>query len=86
MPYANEWFEADALDRLAAASGIGFDCAALRAPWLAAMQALVDEATLRWPPDSAFLSAGKRGRHGEHLGYLLTEMQSLARAHPEARW
>lgn len=85
-PYANEWFAADALDDEAAASGLGVHCAALREPWLARMRALAGEATLRWPEDSAFLSAGKRGLHGEHLGYLLAEMQSLARAHPEATW
>ncbi|HRO62119.1 MAG TPA: phenylacetate-CoA oxygenase subunit PaaI [Burkholderiaceae bacterium] len=32
------------------------------------------------------MSAGKRGLHSEHLDYLLTEMQSVARAHPEASW
>ena len=26
------------------------------------------------------------GWHTEHLGYLLAEMQSLARAHPGATW
>ncbi|GAA2351714.1 phenylacetate-CoA oxygenase subunit PaaC [Saccharopolyspora halophila] len=30
--------------------------------------------------------AGRDGVHTEHLGYLLAEMQSLARAHPEATW
>jgi len=24
--------------------------------------------------------------HSEHLGFVLAEMQSLARAHPEAVW
>jgi ring-1,2-phenylacetyl-CoA epoxidase subunit PaaC len=86
LPYANEWFEADALDSKASASGIGADCKGLRAPWLATMHALALEATLRWPEQSAFLSTGKRGLHGEHLGYLLTEMQALARAHPQASW
>lgn len=85
-PYANEWFEPDALDAEAAASGVGTDCAAIREPWLARMRALADEATLRWPADSGFVSTGKRGLHGEHLGYLLGEMQALARAHPEAVW
>ena len=36
--------------------------------------------------DSEFRSTGKQGLHSEHLGYLLTEMQSVARAHPEASW
>ena len=29
---------------------------------------------------------GKTGRHSEHLGYILAEMQSLARQHPGATW
>ncbi|TXH77567.1 MAG: phenylacetate-CoA oxygenase subunit PaaI, partial [Thauera aminoaromatica] len=29
---------------------------------------------------------GKVGLHSEHLGFLLAEMQSLARAHPDGRW
>jgi ring-1,2-phenylacetyl-CoA epoxidase subunit PaaC len=29
---------------------------------------------------------GKAGQHSEHLSYLLAEMQSLARAHPQATW
>ena len=56
------------------------------AHWLARLRPVVDEATLRWPADSAFLSTGKQGLHSEHLDYLLTEMQSVARAHPEASW
>jgi ring-1,2-phenylacetyl-CoA epoxidase subunit PaaC len=86
LPYANEWFAADELDRVAAASGIGVDCVSLREPWLARMQSIAAEATLQWPEASGFLSAGKSGRHSEHLGYLLGEMQSIARAHPEASW
>ena len=29
---------------------------------------------------------GREGRHTEHLGPLLAEMQVLARAHPGASW
>jgi ring-1,2-phenylacetyl-CoA epoxidase subunit PaaC len=29
---------------------------------------------------------GRTGRHSEHLGHLLAEMQSVARAHPGATW
>jgi ring-1,2-phenylacetyl-CoA epoxidase subunit PaaC len=31
-------------------------------------------------------SGGKQGRHTEHLGYLLAEMQFLQRAYPGAKW
>jgi ring-1,2-phenylacetyl-CoA epoxidase subunit PaaC len=29
---------------------------------------------------------GKSGRHSEHLGHLLAEMQSVHRAYPGASW
>ncbi|MEP6666416.1 MAG: Phenylacetic acid catabolic protein [Nocardioidaceae bacterium] len=31
-------------------------------------------------------SGGRRGIHTEKMGYLLAEMQHLARSHPGARW
>jgi ring-1,2-phenylacetyl-CoA epoxidase subunit PaaC len=31
-------------------------------------------------------SGGKEGKHTEHLGYLLAEMQHLQRAYPNAIW
>lgn len=86
VPYCNEWFSADALDARAADSGLGFDPAQLRADWEAAVRPVAQEATLQWPKASEFVSQGKQGVHGEHLGFLLAEMQSLARQHPGATW
>jgi ring-1,2-phenylacetyl-CoA epoxidase subunit PaaC len=31
-------------------------------------------------------TGGKKGIHSEHHGYMLAEMQSLARAYPDASW
>ena len=36
--------------------------------------------------DTPFRTTGKRGVHSEHMGFLLAEMQSLARAHPNGAW
>ncbi len=58
----------------------------LREPWLAEMQALLDEAKLQMPADTAFRSTGKRGVHSEHMGYILTDMQYLQRAYPGGAW
>ena len=46
------------------------------------------EATLRRPKAAAmpYVPQGHRGVHSEHMGFLLAEMQSLARAHPDAVW
>jgi ring-1,2-phenylacetyl-CoA epoxidase subunit PaaC len=32
------------------------------------------------------VSSGKLGVHSEHMGFLLAEMQTLARQHPGASW
>ena len=44
------------------------------------------EATLQRPADRWMQSGGRSGRHSEHLGHLLAEMQVLHRAHPGATW
>ena len=46
----------------------------------------VEEATLALPSTEGFVTTGKHGAHSEHLSFLLNEMQSLARAHPEGVW
>jgi ring-1,2-phenylacetyl-CoA epoxidase subunit PaaC len=84
--YTPELLESDAVDEHAAATGLGPRWSELRAPWLADMTLLLDEAGLALPPDSAFRSTGKRGLHSEHMGHLLSEMQYLQRAYPGGAW
>jgi ring-1,2-phenylacetyl-CoA epoxidase subunit PaaC len=60
---------------------------AARAQWLREVERLIEQATLVRPEDPAVAASGGRaGRHSEHLDHLLSEMQSLARAHPGASW
>ncbi|MGJ7511625.1 1,2-phenylacetyl-CoA epoxidase subunit PaaC [Variovorax sp. GT1P44] len=84
--YVPELFESDAVDDAAHARGLGPRWADLRAPWMAEMDTILDEATLRRPDESAFRSTGKRGVHSEHMGYILAEMQHLQRAFPGGVW
>ena len=85
-PYTNELWAADEVERAAAQAGIGVVVADLKPAWDATVDAALAQATLSRPADSAFVSTGKQGVHSEHLGYLLAEMQTLARQHPGARW
>jgi ring-1,2-phenylacetyl-CoA epoxidase subunit PaaC len=84
--YAGEMFLADATETELAAAGIVPDMRALQAPWDAAVDAVLAEATLVRPPAGYVQKGGKQGRHTEHLGHLLAEMQFLQRAYPDARW
>ncbi len=84
--YTPEMFESDAVDEQAAAQGIGPLWSQLQAPWQAEMQLILGEAGLSIPADSAFRSEGKRGRHSEHMGFILTDMQYLQRSFPGGVW
>ena len=58
---------------------------------LPAMQAytahVLAEATMPEPTTLAFAQAGgKLGRHSEHLGYLLAELQYMQRTYPGLQW
>lgn len=85
-PYAGELFLPDDVDAEAAAAGIGPDLASLAAPWREGVAAVLAEATLALPSDDWAQRGGRQGRHSEHLGHLLAEMQFLPRAYPDARW
>lgn len=85
-PYTNELFVHDAVDDAAVARGLGPARDTLAADWQREVAAVFNEAGLTMPPASPFASTGTRGVHGEHMGFLLAEMQSLQRRYPGGRW
>jgi ring-1,2-phenylacetyl-CoA epoxidase subunit PaaC len=85
-PYSAEFFEGDAVDDAAAASGLGPSVAQLREPWLAEMAAVCGDVNLALPADTRCRSTGRQGVHSEHMGYILAEMQYLQRAFPGGAW
>jgi ring-1,2-phenylacetyl-CoA epoxidase subunit PaaC len=62
------------------------DVAALKENWVKKIVSVFTEATLEVPKQTWMQSGGKEGRHTEHMGYMLTEMQYLQRAYPNATW
>jgi ring-1,2-phenylacetyl-CoA epoxidase subunit PaaC len=85
--YSGEVFAYDAVDEAMVAAGVAPAADELRAHWLAHVGEILAEATLAMPPADAWMqSGGKQGRHSEHLGYILAEMQFLQRAYPGAEW
>lgn len=84
--FTGELFEADEVDAAIAAAGIGPDPESLYPAWSETVDRVLAEATLSRPADGWMQSGGRAGRHSEHLGYILAEMQYLQRAHPDARW
>ncbi len=86
MPYTLEFWSPSEQEGLAVARGIGVDANSVQPAWNALVDQALKEATLIRPQGGGFVTQGKTGRHSEHLGYLLDEMQSLARRYPQAVW
>ena len=85
--YSGEMFAYDEVDHAMVEQGIAPAASELREQWLAHVASIFAEATLTMPsPDAWMQSGGKQGRHTEHLGYLLAEMQFLQRAYPGVSW
>jgi ring-1,2-phenylacetyl-CoA epoxidase subunit PaaC len=85
-PYTAEMFLTDDVEREALGDGVGVDVASLKPRWRQTVDQVLAEATLVVPKDGFSPRGGRTGRHTEHLGHMLAEMQSLARAHPGATW
>ena len=84
--FTGELFLTDEVDRAMLDAGIGVDLDALRARWDESVREVLAAATLA-PPSGGFMArGGRQGRHTEHLGRMLAEMQIVARSHPGARW
>lgn len=86
LPYTEEFWTVSAGEAAAIADGTGTDPRLLKRDWDSALDEALSEATLRRPAGQGYIPRGKHGEHSEHLGYVLGEMQSLARQHPGAVW
>jgi len=85
-PWVDELFDGTWLDPALVADGVAVDPADLAAPALAWVRDVLAEATLAEPEVRPAVSTGRDGRHTEAMGFLLAEMQHLARSHPGAAW
>ena len=84
--YTGEMFEIGDDERGLIDAGIAVDVAALKAEWLKIIGDVAAEATLTLPSNDWMQRGGRAGRHSEHLGHILSELQSLQRSFPGATW
>jgi ring-1,2-phenylacetyl-CoA epoxidase subunit PaaC len=84
--YTGELFLADDVDREVALSGVGVDPSTLESAWQSTVRDVLTRASLTIPETPYMQRGGRLGRHTEHLGHMLTEMQILPRSHPGASW
>lgn len=84
--YTGEMFATDELDRFVCEKMGGPDLCDIEQRWQSQLATLLEEATLSTPPSQWMASGGRSGRHTEHFGYLVAEMQYLQRAWPGLSW
>ncbi len=84
--FTGEMFDIDDSESGLVDAGIATDAAALRPQWLKTVTDVVNEATLQLPGDEWMQQGGRSGRHSEHLGHLLSELQYIQRTFPGLTW
>lgn len=84
--FTAELYTPDELDREMARLGLAPDPEQLQGPYLQKVKDILEAATLELPDATFMQFGGKQGRHSEHLGHLLSDMQFLQRAYPGLTW
>lgn len=84
--YTGEFFEMNENDKALLVDGISVDTTALRTKWLQTVQEVMTAATMQQPVADYMQSGSAQGIHTEYLGHILSEMQYLQRAYPDATW
>ncbi|MCB0792787.1 MAG: phenylacetate-CoA oxygenase subunit PaaC [Flavobacteriales bacterium] len=84
--FTGELFVEDDVQKELEKAGIAPASGPIKAAFDSTVNEVLKEATLKRPEDGFMAEGGRDGRHTEHLGYILAEMQYLQRAYPGAEW
>lgn len=85
--YTDGLFYSDQIDKVLIENDLGVDFSSFKDEWKQTVTETLEEATLAVPDWDQFMaSGGRNGRHTEHLGHLLAEMQHLRRSYPDGDW
>jgi ring-1,2-phenylacetyl-CoA epoxidase subunit PaaC len=83
-PYTGEMLASDDLVRRLA--GVAVDPSGFADEWHRRVRDVIETSTCAAPEASYQHTGGRDGRHTEAMGYLLAELQHVARSHPGATW
>ncbi|MFM8432345.1 MAG: 1,2-phenylacetyl-CoA epoxidase subunit PaaC, partial [Bacteroidota bacterium] len=84
--YVEEMFDTDEIEQKLTAEGLAADSSTLRELWYSTIREIFREAGLHIPEKYNSIRGSRQGKHSEHLGHLLAEMQMLHRSFPGAEW
>lgn len=84
--YTDELFFTDDVEKILVDTGLIPDLSQLKEVWTTNVTAVFEQATLSIPSNNWQFEGGRKGRHSEHMGYLLAELQYMQRAYPNMEW
>ena len=84
--YRTELFYMDSVDAELIESGVAIDLNTFRNEYDTFVSSILEEATLTPPANNWSFGEGRIGKHSEHLGHLLAEMQYMQRTYPNMEW
>ncbi len=84
--YTADLFAMNTSDRELVKAGIAVDNETIKSAWLKTVEEVMKKAHLTMPANTWQHSGSREGKHTEHLGFLLAEMQYLHRTYPQAQW
>jgi len=84
--YTADLFAMNEADEILISENIAVDLSTIKPLWNEMINSIFERATLTRPEDGFMQKGSLNGMHSEDLGHLLTEMQFLPRAYPNAKW
>ncbi len=84
--YTAELFYTDEIENQLTVEGILPDLSGVKKEWETTVNEVLNQATLMIPENGWEQIGGRTGKHSEHLGYILAELQYMQRAYPGQKW
>lgn len=84
--YTNELFYENEHDFNLHEAGLVPKLDAIQTKWQQTVKDVLTEATLSIPANNWKFDGGREGRHSEHMGYILSDLQYMQRAYPNMEW
>lgn len=84
--YTGEMFKMSTYETDLLEESYSIDLAALQPEWTQRIKTIASQAGLNIPEDEVMQYGGKEGKHTEHMGYILTELQYMQRTYPQMTW
>lgn len=85
-PFTGELFEESEYEMQMRSIDVAPELQLIQNYWMDKVQTIFKEAYLEIPATGWYQSGGKKGRHTEAMGFLLTDLQYMQRAYPGMEW